>query len=205
MSTLPAQGIPVQTPSGGIFYLLTAEEARYFEDRSKRYTLEYRYSDVSDLQDVDRLLIMETMVWRWGLWLSREQDYWGAAIDSNGLKRHVGEYAKEIRQLKKLMGMDATSRQKSKGESIADLWDNLCKRAKEFGVHRNDQAIEAITLFMEIRDFYTTMNNCTPDEQQENNCTPEKFIEWIGTHIIPKFEELEADGRARQALWIREV
>lgn len=201
--THPDQGIAVKTPSGGVFYVLTDEEHKLYQDRAQRYLTEYRYEDVSDLQDIDRMLMMEILIWRWGLWLAKEQDYWGDNIDTNATKRHVNEWSRELRGLKKSLGMDKASRERAKGENVADYLDNLRKRAKQFGVMRNEQNTKTITLFQELKALVTFYNNCNERERRENHIELTDILEWIEKVAIPEFDAIDEKFRKEQSIWVR--
>lgn len=200
---LQDEGIPVKTPSGGTFYVLTPEEEKLYKDRAQRYLNDYRYEDVSDLQDVDRVLMMETLIWRWGLWLSKEKDYWGDEIDLNSTKRHVNEWSRELRGLKKQLGMDKSSRERAKGENVADYLDNLRRRAKEFGYNRNEMAVKAITLFQELKAQVTLYNNCNEQERKEQGIELTDLLDWIEKIAIPEFDSIDEEFRRNQSYWVR--
>lgn len=195
----------VTAPSGSTFYLLTREEADYFEDKAQRYQQQNHFQNVSDIQDLDRILFMETLVWRWGSWLAQECDYWGGQVDLLQLKRFLNEFSHEIRLLKKTLGIDKAARDREKGERVVDYLENLRMRAREFGVHRNEQQAKAITLFMELRALVQLYENCDEREREEQNCEMKDILEWVQKIAIPEFEVLEADFRKNQRMWIKEL
>ena len=198
------EGIPVATPSGGTFYVLTQDEADYFTDRATRYQDEHHLTLVSDLQDVDRLLIMETMAWRWGMWLLREQDYWGAPVDVDTLQKSLHDYSKELRMLKKQMGFDRLTRDKDKGESIPAYLDNLRARAKEFGIMREKQLTKAITLFQELQAYITLHDNCNEAERKQQDCELEDIITWLREVAFPEFNAIDEHFREnQQRFWVK--
>jgi hypothetical protein len=198
--------IIVTLPSGASFNLLTEGEKEYFEAISTRYLSEHMFTNISDLQDVDRVVIMETMSWRWSQWLSMEKDWSGNDIEMDEIKKAINEYSRELRLLKKLIGIDKATRERTKGESFADYVETLRRRAREFGVMRNEQAIKAITLFQELTSLITLMNNTTPDEQQEQHCSKDDILKWIESIAIPEFQDIDKKFReTSQKFWIMDV
>lgn len=196
----------VKAPSGSNFFVLNDAEVSYFIDRAKRYTKDNHFTNVTDLQDLDRLLMMELMVWRWGQWLSNEVDYDGNQVDIDNLQKQLREYSTEIRQIKKILGIDKVTRDKEKGESVADYLENLRRRAKEFGVVRNQQAVKAITLFKELESLVTLHLNCDERERREQNIEVDDLLEWIKDIAIPEMNQIDEEFRkTSQTYWVREM
>jgi hypothetical protein len=207
MSDLPGDGgYSVLAPSGADFQVLTPEEVAYFEERAQRYTTDNHFVNVSDFQDVDRMLIMELMCYRWGLWLSQERDYWGNAVDLDALKKALFEYSKELRLLKKSLGIDKAARDKERGENVSDYLETLKQRAKEFGVMREQQLTKCITLFQELSALVTLHKNTDEVERRENNVELHDIFEWIDSIAIPEFESIDRHFRENsQKFWIRKL
>ena len=119
------------------------------------------------------------------------------------IRRCLNDYSKELRLLKKALGIDKTSRDKDKGEQVATYIMNLGQRAKEFGVMRNQQAVKAITLFQELKALVTFHDNCTEEERRENHIQEKDVLEWIRT-VTPEFDEIDEQFRkTSQTYWIR--
>lgn len=198
--------IEVVAPSGAIFPVLNEDERAYFEDVAARYLADNHFNNITDLQDLDRIINMELLCYRWNIWLSREMDYDGQGIDQEKILKFVNDFSKEIRLIKKQLGIDKGSRDKDKGESIAQYIDNLRIRAKEFGVYRNEQAVKAITLFKELQSLIILNRNCTPEERRENKdirAEVDDIFDWLINVAVPEMEEIEAEFREKQKLWIR--
>lgn len=195
---IPEEGYAVGAPSGAAFIVMTPEEVAYFEERSQRYLTDNHFVNITDLQDVDRMLFMELLSWRWSLWLSQERDYWGNQLDLEALKKSLSEYSKELRLLKKALGIDKAARDKERGESISDYLESLRLRAKEFGVMREKQLTKAITLFQELKSLITFHDNCIEVERIENNVEVSDIMEWIRKIAIPEFDEIDEYFRKHQ-------
>jgi hypothetical protein len=194
----------VSLPSGAAFPV-HSEEVDWFVERAALYLSQNHFPNISDLQDVDRMLTLELMVFRWSTWLSRQQDYWGDAVDADDLQRSLKEYSTELRQLKKLLGIDKVARDRQRGEdSVAAYIQNLLVRAREFGVMRERQLDKSIELFQQLKALMTLHTNCDETEQREMHVTQEDVFEWIKDVAIPEFDAVdEYFRRNQQRLWIR--
>lgn len=198
--------IEVTSPSGSRFTVLTPDEADYYTDKALRYQGQNKFTNISDLQDLDRVIAMETMCWRWGIWLSQECDYNGQAIDDESLKRALTDYSRELRLLKKTLGVDKTSRDKDKGESVAAYLENLRIRAKEFGIMREEQLTKAITLMKELEALMTLHDNCTEVERREEGIEVEDILKWLREIAFPEFNAIDEHFRDKnQRFWIRDM
>ena len=107
----------VVTPSGSELKLQTNEEADWYESRRDRYQADNAFPNISDLQDLDRLLMLEVLVYRWSLWMAQGYDYQQSLINQKELKDNIREYSVELRQLKMALGIDKVTRDREKAES----------------------------------------------------------------------------------------
>lgn len=194
----------VQLPSSAPFPV-HEEEVAYFQQRVHLYVTEFRFLNISDLQDVDRMTILELMVYRWGQWLTRGKDYFGDPVDLNETQKQFKEYSNELRQLKKLLGIDKLARDKAKGDdSVSAYIASLQRRAKEFGVMREAQLGKALELFQQMSALVTLHKNCDELERREQHITTDDLIEWLRDIAIPEFEQIDAYFRTHsQKMWIR--
>jgi hypothetical protein len=155
------EGIAVTLPSGATYYVHTDGEEHYLRDKITRYLSDNHFVNISDMQEIDRMITFELLIHRWSMWLARGKDYWNDPINTKQYSDMVQDYSREVRQLKKALGVDKTSRDKTRGDdSIAALWDNLLRRAREFGYMRNEQMVQVITSFHRIKAMITLHKNC---------------------------------------------
>ena len=198
--------IVVTAPSGATFYVLTEAERDYFEDVAARYQADNQFSNITDIQDLDRVLMMELLCFRWNSWLINEIDYDGLNVVASDVGKQIKDLAGEIRLLKKSLGIDKAARDKERGESVQQYIENLKVRAKKFGYMRNEQASKSIELFMDLQALMTMHNNCTQEERKENSVDIPDIIEWIEEYAIPEFNEIDAKFRqTEQQYWIRNM
>ncbi len=196
--------VDVIMPSGAPFPV-HSEEVDYIQDRAARYLSENHFTNVSDIQDVDRMLIMELICFRWGTWISRQKDYWGDAVDMDQLQQSLKSHSTELRQLKKQLGIDKLARDRAKGEdSVPAYINNLLRRAKEFGVNRQTQLGKALELFQDLQALVTLHNNCDEIERVENHVQVEDIMTWLQEVAFPEFNAIDEYFRTHaQQTWVR--
>lgn len=193
----------VMLTSGSKFYVHDSEVS-YFNDRVKKYQSDNHFTNISDLQDLDRLIVAELLVWRWGMWVSQKRDYWGEAVDENSLQKAIKEHSAELRMLKKSLGIDKETRDKLRGEgSFEEYMSQLRFRAKEFGYKRDFEHAKTIELMQQLKSIVLLYANCDADERREQHCTAEDIIDWINEKAIPEFDEIDIEFRKTQKMWIQ--
>lgn len=197
--------LSVRLPSGAGFVVLTQDEKRYLEERERRYLADNHFSNVSDYQDIDKLITFEMFLHRWSLWLSRGIDYYGAEVDDRTLAQQCNTYATEIRLLKKSLGVDKPSRDKQRGDdSVPSYLASLRERAREFGVMRNTQFDKVMELFMQLKALIGFYDRADSIERKENSLNQEDIFEWIREVAVPEFETIDKDFReSSQRFWVR--
>lgn len=196
---------PVVTPSGGELNLLTQEEADWYTQRRDLYVDQNAFTNQSDLSDLDRILAMECLIQRWSTWLMQGFDYMMTRVDEKQIQNQISEYSKELRQVKKSLGLDKISRDKDKDQSVGDYITSLLDRAKEFGIHRNHQYEKAVTLIYQLKTMVGTFDRCDEEERQDLDLSEESILQWIRDNIIEEWDTLDAAFRQEQRIWIREL
>lgn len=197
-------GIPVKLPSGAVYYVLTDEEQRYLVDRITRYLHDNHFVNVSDVQDIDKMITFELLIHRWTLWLSKGRDYYDEDINIKQYSEMVHGYSTEVRQIKKALGVDKSTRDRTRGDdSIASLWSNLQRRAAEFGVKRNEELVQVVTSFQRLKAIMTFYDNCDALERKENACEIADVVEVLRQEIR-KFDAIDEQFKfEKQSLWVR--
>lgn len=200
------EGIPVTLPSGGTYHVMSNTEKAFFTDKAKRYLDEFHYTNISDLSDVDKLVIAETNIHRWSIWVSKGKDYFDEEISPTTYQRMINDTSNEVRQLKKNLGMDKVTRDKVSGDdSLPSYWDALLRRAKEFGYMRNEQAVQAINSMMRIDALVTLHKNTDEAERREFHAEWDDILQLISEEL-EKFHQIDTDFRQNvQRYWIRSM
>lgn len=197
-------GVDVTTPSGASIMVMNQSEADYYDQVHQRYLSDNKFKNVSDILELDRILIMELMCYRWGIWILAEEDYYGRKINPTEVQKSIETYSREIRGIKKDLGIDKSTRDKDKGDSIAEYIQMLGIRAKEFGVSRNKQSAKAIEILMEAMALITLYENSTDSERKEFKANFEDIIDWFKSRF-DEFSKIDAELRKNQAMWIRDL
>ena len=197
--------VTVEGASGTEYRVLTTEEAVWFEKSLIRYTEQYNFENIADLQDLDRLLSMELLSYRYANWMIRETDYEGAAYDDKAVRDTKDKIDKQILQLKAHLGIGRKNRVESEQQSVADYMTELLKRAKEFGVHRDTQNAEILNWYMELRTTIGLWDRSDDVERTHNRVHMDQIFEWIKDEFIPHVDELDAHFRDNQQYWIKDL
>lgn len=204
----PEDRTDVRTVVGSTFIefevYTTAEEA-WFNNMLQRYLDEYHFDNVSDLQDLDRLVAMELISNRYMHWLLKGTDYWEQQFDERAARDHKQKVDQEIRLLKKQMGMDRKNRLESEAENVADYLTNLRRRAKEFGIHRDMQIAKAMDLWMELKKLVNLYDRTDEEERRHLGVDMVQIFDWIRDVGIPEYDKIDDAFRKNQRLWIKEV
>lgn len=195
----------VDSPSGSTILLQNESEASYYERQRDKYLQDNRFTNVSDVEDLSRLLTLEVMVHRWSNWLTQGFDYLVARVNETELKTNIKEYSIEIRLVKASLGIDRAQREKDKGETVGDYVANLVERAKEFGVHRDEQYAKAVTYLWDLISQIQTHDRCDETERRELDLTSDSIIDWVRTSVIPEWDAMNNAFRANQKVWISEL
>lgn len=200
---------PVFLPSGAPFSVHKNEE-EYFIDRVRKYQEDLAFSNVSDLQDLDRVLIGELLCWRWGQWIMAQKNYWAEAVDESALQKQIKETSHELRMVKGTLGMDKVSRDRASGQdSVAHYLEQLPIRAKAFGYMRNDQFNRALEIFNQLRSLVTFHDGCDEDERRERHIQVDDILNWLREQAFPEYDEIDRkfrqEGNDPQKGWIREL
>lgn len=186
--------------------MIHEKEREYWDSTVRKYLSDYKFTNISDLQDLDRVVAAEMLVYRYQLWVSTERDYSGDLIDVDQFNKIIKEKSAELRLLKKSLGIDKSSREKDQGDSVARYIESLRQRAHEFGVMRNEQAVKAISLFQELSALIQLHDNCTEEERKENHIQVHDIVDWIRSKGIPEFEEIDKNFReTSQKYWVAEM
>lgn len=200
----PDDLIEVKLPSGGKFSVYRREHP-HIAERVKRYMADNHFTNVSDLQELDRVLILELLVWRQGQWASQQKDYWDQPVDEREINRQIKDMSTELRQIKGALGIDKVTRDKMRGEdSVTKYLENLKIRAREFGVLRERQLAKALELFNELKAKVILFDNTTPDERRELGIAMEDVIAWLRDVAVPEYDAVDAHFRENeQRFWVR--
>lgn len=202
----PTGGIGVVMPSGAWQPVMNYAEQRFMEARIEQYGEHNQLSNISDIAELDRMLVFELLVHRLGTWLGTGFDYDAEPIVAAKIQEQLGSFSTEIRLIKKNLGLDRPARERAKGEgSIEHYWSQLRVRAGQFGINRSKQLNRALELSNELQMYVQVSDNCADDEEREKlHCTLPEIFNWIRSYYIPEYTAIDAHFRTEtQSMWIR--
>ncbi len=200
----PVKEIEVVGPAGGQFTVMTGSEQNLFDELVDKYTTHNQFVNISDQQDLERIIYLEVLSLRYANWLSTETDYTGELIDPRQVSTMMKDFSGELRQLKKSVGIDKPSRQRESSESVSDFIEQLKIRAREFGIMREEQLTVALTLWNELVARVTLMDNCDQQERDEQKCNPEDIFRWLREEAFPEYDEVDKYFiENKQRFWIQ--
>lgn len=204
---MPQESQVVRNVAGEELTVLTLAEQRWFESSRDTYLDQTKFTETTDLRDLDRVLFLELMVFRLSQQLAVGHDYDGFEIDDNALRRHVREYSEQITRLKASMGLTKAARDEAtSGASVATYISNLLQRAKLFGIHREQQLTRALVLMNELSSVVGAFDRSDTEERAKLGFEDEKeIVEWIRTVMLPEFRSIDEHFRQhQQRYWIRD-
>lgn len=200
---------PVVLPSNALFQVHHSEQ-EYFTERVNRYLEDNHFTNVSDLQDLDRVAIGELLIWRWGQWLMSGQNYWGDTVDDTSLQKSIKDLSSELRLVKSSLSLDKVSRDRQRGDDSPTTYiENLGIRAEHFHYKRNEEYAKIMEIFHQLKALVTFHDNCDEDERRQQRVTLEHIVMWLRETAFPEYEEIDRkfrqDGPMAQKMWIREM
>lgn len=201
--------LTVQLPSGAPLKVHTEDEVDFVEELTEQYLRSFAFEHASDLLDLDKIVGMEMLCWRWQNWLSQGFATIGGV--RGPLPRDVGDDLKrisgEVRLLKKAIGFDKATRDKAQGEdSIPYYLATLRQKALVFGVHRVHQLDRALELLNQVVGMATFWKNANPRERREMHHTADDIVTWVLEVAYPEFSEIDRYFRENeQSYWVRDL
>lgn len=201
--------VPIKLPSGATSTCYEREQL-YVNDRVTKYLEDFKFTNVSDLADLDRVVMLELLSWRYATWLSQQMDYWRDPVDEKVLSVQLKDIDTQLKAIKTALGIDKVTRDKTSGAgSVAEYIENLRVRASLFGIRRNKEAELATTLFRTLKGKVTFHLNCTEEERKEFKAELTDILEWLVEEAFPEFDEIDRkfrqEGPEAQRLWIRQM
>lgn len=208
-------GVEVGTPlfdvalcSGETLRVQTAVEQRWFNDTKAKYLTETRFTDTTDMQDMDRLLCLELVLFRWNQHLASGYDYQNELVDDDLLRKQVKEQSEAITRLKASLSLDKRSRDAALNEGNFAAWfADVKRRAKLFGIHRENQLNKALSLMNELSGIVGSFDRSDEEERKKLGFESEADImQWVRETMIPDFKAIDEHFvEHEQKLWARDL
>ena len=195
----------VTQPTGGTIEVQDDLEKTFYDGQHAKYLEENKFTS-SDLTDLDSLLLQELLDYRWTRQLASLKDYDGRFLSVGAeeqLRRNKNDAARIVSGLKVNLGLTRASRNAQEA-STSEYLNQLRIRAKEFGIHRNTQAVSAITLMNELSSIVGTYDRANETERRKVGFESElEIVAWVRDKMIPKFRKIDEEFRkTQQRYWV---
>lgn len=203
----PGYGILVTLPSGSDYEVATIEDAEHIERLIDSYQSEFVFTNPSDLADLDLIVTMEALCWRWNRELALGYDRSGQPINARSLQDFVKSNSTEIRRLKDQLGMDRKQRERASGDgSVAEFVDRLRTAGAQLNILRCTQLDKALELTMQLRTLTTVYFNGDEETRAIYHCTAEDILDWIANVFDPEMQAVDDYFMTNeQSIWIRKL
>jgi hypothetical protein len=207
-ATLPARtNRAVSMVSGKVMTVMTDIEAEWFEETRDAYMHELKFTERTDLVDLDRMLVLELMVFRWTQHLASGKDYDGDMVDEKKLTADIKLYSDQLNKVKESMGLNKKSRDQMANEGNFSAWlGDLKSRAKIFGIHRQKQLTKALALMNEMSTIIGAFDRSDEEERRKLGFEDEKeIVAWVRSTMLPEYHALDEFFRENeQRYWVRD-
>lgn len=190
----------IKTPSKNYLTVLTKEEKEYGAQMFKRYEEEYQFENPADISLLESLVSMQILLFRYSNWLTSGVDYDGNPIEYETVQNMMINCQREIRQLQDTLGISRKSRLGSDAKP-AEIIMEIAKKAKEYGVMKNQVAWKFLLAYYEIRHLIGLYKRCDDVDRKRLGATAEETIEKIDK-ILSEIEQYEEEFRQKRKLWI---
>jgi hypothetical protein len=184
-------------------------EKLFYDTQKRKYLAENKFTNVADLTDLDRLLFLELLMFRWSNWLSKGQDYDGLLRPGaeEVIRKSIEKTAPLISQIKNDLGLTLSQRTKEQAESVGAYITELKKRAKEHGIRREQQLTRALCLIEELSSLVGTFDRSNKLERSKVGLETEAdIVDWIRTSMLPDYREVDEHFRAAsQKFWVGRI
>ena len=198
----------VTLTSGEVTKVMTEQEQRWFEATKAKYLKENKFDAVTDEQDLDRLLMLELLVFRWSQHLSSGYDYEKNVVDDDLIRKQLKEQSDVILKLKQSLGLDKKTRDAALNDGNFHVWfESAKRRAKIFGIHREKQLTKALSLINELSGIVGAFDRSDEDERKKLGFVTEKdIVGWVRDTMLPQYHEVDAYFiEHEQKLWKRDL
>lgn len=200
----------VTTVTGQEIELLHQREKTFYETARDKYTAEFSFTIASDLRALDRLLLLETQMYRTQWYLAAGMDYDAVDLDPKdevALQRTVKEVVNQIGEIQRDLGLTKAQRDKDSHESVGAYLVDLKIRAKEHGVKREKELGKALELVHELFGLCGAYQRSNDHERKKMGFdSADDLIEWVTGYMQPEFKQIDDYFREnQQKFWVRKL
>lgn len=208
---MPTASLPetfqVTQLNGHAMEVRTATEADFYTSQQGKYVSQNAFTAVSDLTDLDRLMMLELQMFRLTMWLGSGVDYDNRPLSQQAqieLRRQMKVVSDLISTVKSELGLSRSAREKAEFESAGAYIVQLRQRAKEQGVKREKELFAALTLIHELIGLLGVYDRANETERVKLGLEgPDDILEWIRVKLIPEFNAVDEYFREhQQRYWV---
>lgn len=208
MALADEQTLTVTQVCGIELVVLTKDEQRWFNAARDSYLSQTKFTETTDLNDLDRLIGLELTVFRLTHWLAAGVNYEGFEVDETLMRRHVREYSEQINRVKSSMNLNKAARDDAANSGDVSVYlSELKQRGKEFGIMREEQLTKALVLVNELSSVVGSFYRSDKEEREKLGFVNEgEIVEWVRDIMLPEFREIDEHFRKNsQKYWIRKM
>ena len=197
----------VSTLSGHSVELKSRAEAKFYKNAQERYMHDFSFTVSSDLRALDRLVFLETLIFRYQTFIGSGFDYEGEEItsyDIADMRRALKDASSMAADVQRDLGLTVSQREKEKFESVGQYIESLRTAAKEFGIHRENQLGTALEILNEIFAECGSYRRSNESERKKlGHVDAESVVRWIDEEMRKKYLDVDAYFREhKQKMWI---
>lgn len=209
-SNQPPALVTVATTSTQTIQVQSQDEADFYTDQQAKYLAEHKFTAVTDLQDLDRMLFFELLAYRATRQLSSGRNREGHILSGSeeaDLRRQTKDLAPLISNLKNDLGITKSQRDKEQFESVGSYLVNLRARAMETGVRREQQLGKALALTNQLFALIGAYDRSDESEREKLGLTSsDDLVNWIRTVMRPEYDAIDDHFRTHaQRFWVRQL
>jgi len=195
----------VITPTGGEIEVMGDAEERRYNESLAQYTQGVTFTERSDLEDLERILFMELMNYRWSRWLAAGREYDGTIVNNEGeLRRWINDYNTAITKIKESLKLDRKGREGDQAMTFDARWRRLAEHAQEMGIMREKQLGRALEIMQGLFGIVATFDRSDAEERGKIGFPDEASIVQYVRESRPAFDEIDEYFREhQQRLWVR--
>lgn len=190
--------------------LQSKDEVEFFNRAQSKYVHDNTFTVASDERALDRLCLSETLMHRWQTQLASGKDYQGQPLnhpEQEALRKNIKEGAITISNAHTELGLTKAQREKEAHDSVGAYINNLLMRAKERGIHREEQVDMNINLFMEYSAHVTAFMRA--DEYERGRLgfpDADALIRWWVENGMKRFKDHDDAWRnSNQKYWRSDI
>lgn len=200
----------VRTVTGQEIELLHEREKKFYEQARDKYLAEFSFTIASDLRALDRLLLLETQMYRTQWFLAAGMDYDAVDLDPKdevALQRTVKEVTNQISEIQRDLGLTKAQRDKESHESVGAYLADLKIRAKEHGVKREKELGRALELTHELFGICGAYQRSNDHERKKMGWdSADQIVTWVMDYMRPEFTAIDEYFREhQQKFWVRSL